>query len=103
MDAKTNIIGLMKFPVKTKVFASNREFFMEKDMKIILDEVKKDGVLVKNDGTEVSRYSYKNLVNEDFTLEELKEELSRFNVTLGQQEEFDDIKELSHAVKIHSW
>ena len=72
-------------------------------MKIILDEVKKDGVLVKNDGTEVSRYSYKNLVNEDFTLEELKEELSRFNVTLGQQEEFDDIKELSHAVKIHSW
>lgn len=33
-----------------------------KQMKIILDEVKKEGVLVKNDGTEVS---YKNLVNEE--------------------------------------
>lgn len=72
-------------------------------MKIILDEVKKEGVLMKNDGTEVSRYSYKNLVNGEFTLEELKEELRKFNVTLGQQEEFDNIKELSHAVKIHSW
>ena len=72
-------------------------------MKIILDEVKKEGVLIKNDGTEVSRYSYKNLVNGEFTLEELKEELRKFNVTLGQQEEFDNIKELSRAVKIHSW
>ena len=72
-------------------------------MKIILDEAKKEGVLIKNDGTEISRYSYKNLVNEEFTLEELKEELIKFNVTLGQQEEFDDIKELSRAVKIHNW
>ena len=72
-------------------------------MKIILDEVKKDGVLVKNDGTEVSRYSYKNLVNDDFTFEEFKNDIDGFNVTLGQQEEFDDIKELSKYLKIHNF
>jgi hypothetical protein len=72
-------------------------------MKIILDEVKKDGVLVKNDGTEISRYSYKNLVNDDFTFEEFKKDIDGFNVTLGQQEEFDDIKEMSKYLKIHNF
>ena len=72
-------------------------------MKIILDEVKKEGVLIKKDGTEVSRYSYKNLIDEPFTLEDLKKDLERFNRTLGQQEEFDNIKELSNAIKIHNW
>ena len=37
-------------------------------MKIVLDEVKKDGVLVKKDGTEISRYSYKNLLDNNFTI-----------------------------------
>ena len=72
-------------------------------MKIILDEVKKEGVLVKNDGTEVSRYSYKSALDKNFTLEELKKEIESFNVTLGQQEEFDDIRELSKAINIHNW
>ena len=75
----------------------------DENMKIILDEVKKDGVLVKNDGTEVSRYSYKNIIGENFTFEDLKKDIEGFNVTLGQQEEFDDIKELAHAIKIHNW
>lgn len=61
-------------------------------MKIVLDEVKKDGVLFKEDGTEVSRYSYKNLLDENFTIEDLRKDIDSFNVTLGQQEEFDDIK-----------
>ena len=34
-------------------------------MKIIFDDVKKEGVLIKNDGTEVSRYSYKNVFKTD--------------------------------------
>ena len=72
-------------------------------MKIILDEVKKDGVLVKEDGTEVSRYSYKNLIKDGFTFEEFKKDIEEFNVTLGQQEEFDDIKELARVNTIHSW
>ena len=72
-------------------------------MKIVLDEVKKDGVLLKEDGTEVSRYSYKNLLSEDFTVEDLKKDLEGFNVTLGQQEEFDDIKKLASYIKIHNW
>ena len=55
-------------------------------MKIILDEVKKDGVLVKNDGTEISRYSYKNLISKDFTFEEFQKDIDGFNVTLGKQE-----------------
>lgn len=72
-------------------------------MKIVLDEVKKEGVLIKEDGTEVSRYPYKNLLDESFTIEDLKKDLEDFNVTLGQQEEFDDIKELSSCIKIHNW
>ena len=69
-------------------------------MKIILDEVKKDGVLVKNDGTEISRYSYKNLISKDFTFEEFNKNIAGFNVTLGKKEKFDDIKELGNGVKI---
>ena len=72
-------------------------------MKIIIDEVKKEGVLVKNDGTEISRYSYKNLIDEEFTLEDFKKDIESFNITLGQQEEFDNIKELSNSLKIHNW
>ena len=74
-------------------------------MKIILDEVKKDGVLVNKDGEEVSRYSYKNIINNSYTLEDLKKDLDGFNVTLGQQAEFDakDLKKLSEAKNIHNW
>lgn len=72
-------------------------------MKIIIDEVKKEGILIKKDGTEVSRYSYKNLLDEEFTLEDFKKDIENFNVTLGQQEEFDDIKELSNSLKLHNW
>ena len=72
-------------------------------MKIILDEAKKEGVLLKNDGTEISRYSYKNLIGEDFTIEDLKKDIKNFNITLGQQEEFDNIKDLGSSLKIHNW
>ena len=72
-------------------------------MKIVLDEVKKDCALIKNDGTEVSRYSYKNLISEEFTLDEFKKDIEGFNKTLSMQEEFDDIKELSKYIKIHNW
>lgn len=72
-------------------------------MKIILDEVKKEAVLVKKDGTEVSRYSYKNLVSKDITFEEFKADIDSFNETLGIQEEFDDIKDLRRVVNLHNW
>lgn len=72
-------------------------------MKIILDETKKEGVLVKEDGTEISRYTYATALNKNFTIEELKESICKFNLTLGMAEEFDDIKELSKYVKIHNW
>ena len=72
-------------------------------MKIIIDEKTKEGVLVKKDGTEVSRYSYKSLIDSEFTMDMFKQDIDNFNVTLGQLEEFDDIKELTTAIKIHSW
>lgn len=72
-------------------------------MKILLDEATKEGILVKNDGTEVSRYSFKNLLDDDFTFEDFKQEIDKFNITLAQQEEFTNIKELSTAIKIHNW
>ena len=80
-----------------------RDFSIGEIMKIILDEVRKEGVLVKKDGTEISRYSYKNLLDKNFTLEELRKDIEGFNVTLGQQEEFDDIRKLADYIKIHSW
>lgn len=72
-------------------------------MKILLDEAKKEGILVKNDGTEISRYSFKNLLDNNFTFEDFKKEIDDFNITLAQQEEFTNIKELSTSIKIHNW
>lgn len=72
-------------------------------MKIIIDEKTKEGVLVKEDGTEVSRYSYKSLIDPEFTMDMFKQDINNFNITLGQLEEFDDIKDLSAAIKIHNW
>jgi hypothetical protein len=72
-------------------------------MKILLDETTKEGILVKNDGTEVSRYSFKNLLDDDFTFEDLKREIDEFNITLAQQEEFTNIKDLATSIKLHNW
>lgn len=75
-------------------------------MKIILDTNKKDGVLVKENGSEVkeiSRYSYKNLITEDFTVEDLQKDIDGFNETLAQQEDFDDIRKMSDYLKIHNF
>ena len=36
-------------------------------------------------------------------LKKFKEEIDNFNITLEQQEEFDNIKDLAVAVKIHNW
>lgn len=75
-------------------------------MKIILDTNKKDGVLIKEangEVKEVSRYSYKNLITEDFTIEQLQKDIDGFNKTLAQQEDFDDIKKMSDYLKIHNF
>ena len=96
-------------------------------MKILLGETTKEDILAKNDGAEVSRYSFKNLLDDDFTYEDFKKELDDFtyegfkkelddftyedfkkeiddfNITLAQQEEFTNIKELSTSIKIHNW
>ena len=75
-------------------------------MKIILDETKKDGVLIKQNGEdvkEISRYSYKNLITNDFTFEQLQRDIEGFNRTLAQQEDFDDIKTMSNYLKIHNF
>jgi hypothetical protein len=72
-------------------------------MKIILDEVTKEGKLVKADGTVISSYSFRNLVNDEFTIDDLKRDIEKFNVTLGQQAEFDNIKDLANVVTIHNW
>lgn len=72
-------------------------------MKIIIDEVRKEAILVKNDGKEISRYSYKNLVTGDFTFEEFKKDIDGFNQTLSTQEEFDNIKDMSRIVSLHTW
>ena len=72
-------------------------------MKIGLDEVKKLGILQKNDGTIISTYTYKNLINDSYTLEDLKKDNEAFNITLSQQEEFDNIKDLRPILGIHDF
>lgn len=72
-------------------------------MQIILDETRKEGILVKKDGTEISRYSYKNLITKDFTFDQFKKDIDGFNTTLETQDEFDNIKELGRVVNLHTW
>lgn len=72
-------------------------------MQIILDEIRKEGILIKKDGTEISRYSYKNLITKDFTFDQFKKDIDSFNTTLETQDEFDNIKELSRVVNLHTW
>lgn len=72
-------------------------------MKIILDEIKKEGVLIKKDGKEIARYTYKNLIDDSYTLDDFKKDLEGFNETLGMQEDFDNIKEMNTSINIHNW
>ena len=73
-------------------------------MKIILDEIKMDGVLLNNEGKEISRYSYKGILKDGFTFEDLKNDIEKFNTeTLGKQDEFETIKGMSESVSIHNW
>lgn len=73
-------------------------------MKIILDEIKLDGVLINNEGKEISRYSYKGILKDGFTFEDLKNDIEKFNTeTLSKQDEFESIKGLQESVSIHNW
>lgn len=72
-------------------------------MKIIVDQINKLLKLVKNDGTIISTYSYKNVVNDDFTIDDLIEENSKFNKTLEQFDEFDNIADLSKVINLHNF
>lgn len=73
-------------------------------MKIILDEIKMDGVLLNNEGKEISRYSYKGILKDGFTFEDLKNDIEKFNTeTLSKQDEFESIKDLSESISIHNW
>lgn len=73
-------------------------------MQIRINEVKKELELVKNDGTVISTYSYKNVVNDtDFTMEDLKRNNESFNETLAKYPEFDSIKDLAPVLKTHNF
>jgi U3 small nucleolar ribonucleoprotein component len=73
-------------------------------MKIILDEIKMDGVLLNNEGKEISRYSYKGSLKDGFTFEDLKNDIEKFNTeTLSKQDEFETIKGLLEYLSIHNW
>lgn len=67
-------------------------------MKIELDETLKLAKLVKKDGKVISTYSYKNIQKDNFTYNDFKIEIERFNNFLEKQKDFDSIKELSQYV-----
>lgn len=72
-------------------------------MKIEVDQINKLLKLVKNDGTIISTYSCKNVVNDDFTIDDLIEENDKFNKTLEQFDEFDNIADLSKVINLHNF
>lgn len=72
-------------------------------MKIVVNEIKKQLELYKKDGTMIDSYPYKSSIDENFTVEDLKADIESFNITLGQQEEFDKLKDMANIVKIHNW
>lgn len=72
-------------------------------MKIVINEENKVLELVKNDGTIVDTCSYKTLIDDDYTMEDLIEDNEKFNRTLSSFKEFDNIKDLSAVIKMHDW
>lgn len=72
-------------------------------MKIVLNEITKNGELTKNDGTIISTYSFKNIINDEFTLEDLKKDINGFNETLAQYNDFDNIAELTPILNVHNF
>lgn len=72
-------------------------------MKIVLNEITKNGELTKNDETIISTYSFKNIINDEFTLEDLKKDINGFNETLAQYNDFDNIAELSPILNVHNF
>lgn len=72
-------------------------------MKIVLNEITKNADLVKSDGTVVSTYSFKNLVNDEFSMEDFKKDIEGFNETLKQYDDFDNISNLSSIVTVHAF
>ena len=72
-------------------------------MKIVLNEITKNGELTKNDGTIISTYSFKNIINDEFTLEDLKKDINGFNETLAQYSDFDNIAELTPILNVHNF
>lgn len=72
-------------------------------MKIVLDEIKKLARLEKNDGTIISTYSFKNLITEEYTIEDFRKDNFDFNKTLEKQEEFDNIKDLRPIIALHDF
>lgn len=72
-------------------------------MKIVINENKKVLELTKNDGTIIDQSSYRTLLDDDYTMEDLIEDNEKFNRTLSSFKEFDDVKELGVVLKLHNW
>lgn len=72
-------------------------------MKIVLNEVTKNGELTKKDGTIISTYSFKNIINDEFKLDDLKKDIAGLNITLAQYDDFDNIADLTPINNVHAY
>lgn len=72
-------------------------------MKIVLNEITKNGELTKEDGTIISTYSFKNLISDEYTMEDFKKDIDGFNKTLSQYDDFDNIAELTPINNVHNY
>ena len=72
-------------------------------MKIILNETVKEANLINKKGKIISTYSYRKVLNDEFTFEDFKKDIESFNETLATFPEFDDIKEMSKVIQLHNF
>ena len=93
----------MKLPSIEQSKIQKQTPLIKEKYKIVLDEKTKNATLVKNDGTVISEYSFKRLITDEFTFEEFKKDIDKFNKTLSVMDEFDDIKSLSKAISLHNF
>ena len=83
-------------PNNGRMFMEARRFENEENTK--LDILKESDPKKYNDEVENLIWS----TNEERNLS-TKRDIEKFNVTLGQQAEFDNIKDLANVVTIHNW
>lgn len=72
-------------------------------MKIVINEKTQNMELTKEDGTLIDTCNYKNMIDDEYSFDDLNQDVEKFNKTLSSFDEFDSIKDLGPVLKVHNW